>query len=145
MNHRRGFTLIELMVVIIFAMMILGLTSAFGISTLRVQELDRATETTRSVLALARGKAMSANGDDSWGVAFATSSLVEFRGASYASRNPAYDIETGFASRIVFSGSSEIVFQPPFGNPAASGTVQIFDGERSNAISINAYGMIETE
>lgn len=140
-----GFTLMEIVIVLAFMVILFGMTSIFGLSAIRVQELDRATETARSELSLVRDRAMSGNSGEAWGVAFATSSLVEFRGSSYATRNPGLDLEVPFSGKIRFSGLSEVVFLPPYGRPKATGTLMIFDGSQTNSISVNAHGMIETQ
>jgi len=141
----RGFTLIEIMIVLTFASILLGITIVFGVSAIRLQELDRAEQSIRNELALVRERAMSARADSSWGLAVATSTITEFKGDSYDERDTAYDLELGFANNVRLSGVSEIVFRPPFGNPSASGTIVVTDGENEKTVSVNEYGMIESE
>ncbi len=85
---------------------------------------------------------MSERESSRWGVEFATSSIMAFKGSTYATRDHSYDLFNPFAPAIRITGSSEIVFVPPFGNAATSGAVTVTDGDRTVSISINPYGMI---
>lgn len=139
----KGFTLIELMVVLIFGVILYQLMLMFGTTSLAIQEMDRTTQTARSELALARGRAMSGKGGTSWGVEFATSSIIQFQGSSYATRNTAYDLSSPLTSSLVVTGTREYVFTAPFGDPAQGGTTTFSFGGRSRSIVVNIYGMIE--
>lgn len=141
----KGFTLMELMVVLIFGLILYQLTVAFGMTSLTVQEMDRTTQTARSELSLARDRAMSGRDGTSWGVMFATSSIIQFRGSSYASRNPAYDLASPLSESLVVTGKQEFVFTAPYGDPAAPGSVTFAFGGRTRNVSVNLYGMIEVQ
>ena len=144
-NRARGFTLIEMMIAILFFTMLFGMSIMFGISAIRVQELDRATQTIRNELVLSRDYAQSGREESSWGIAFATSSVIQFKGDDYASRDAGYDLETTFESNVAISGLSEVTFEPPFGYASASGTVYVQSNEHQAEIHINSYGMIQIE
>jgi Tfp pilus assembly protein FimT len=141
----RGFTIFEALMVCVFVIVLFQLVSMFGIETIRVQEIDQAREVIRSELVSARDRAAAGDGDVKWGVAFSTSMVTQFKGESYASRDPAYDRTNDLGSRISISGADEIVFMPPFGDAYASGTVSVTDGTRSAIITINEYGTVEVQ
>ncbi|MFA5129800.1 MAG: hypothetical protein WC477_02640 [Patescibacteria group bacterium] len=141
--HAPAFTLVELLVVIAFVMILIGMVGGFGISALRMQEQDRVVQTIRNELVAARNQAMSEREGGRWGVAFATTSIVLFKGSTYGTRDRTYDLFNPFAPGIVITGSSEIVFVPPFGNAATSGAVTTTFLDRQASVTVNKYGMIE--
>jgi Tfp pilus assembly protein FimT len=145
-GHARGFTLFEVLIVVAFIVILFQLISLFGIRAIFLQEIDQVRETVRSELASARDHAISGSGSASaWGVSFATSSMMTFKGASFESRDPSYDFETVFGSRVVLTGTEEIVFTPPFGEPQTSGTVMITNGTEYATATVNPYGAIEVQ
>lgn len=139
----KGFTLMELMVVLIFGVILYQLMLMFGTTSLSIQEMDRTTQTARSELALARSRAMSGKGGSSWGVAFATSSIIQFQGSSYATRNAIYDLSSPLTASIAVTGTREYVFTAPFGDPVQAGTTTFMFGGRTRSVVVNLYGMIE--
>jgi Tfp pilus assembly protein FimT len=141
----RGFTLFEVMLVSIFVITLFHLVSIFGISAIHVQDIDQAREIIRSELVSARDRAAAGDCDVKWGAAFSTSTVTQFKGESYASRDPAYDRTNDLGNRVSLSGADEIVFMPPFGEACASGTVNVTDGTRSAIITVNQYGTIEVQ
>jgi type II secretory pathway pseudopilin PulG len=143
--QKRGFTLLEMLVTIGFVLVLAGTVAVFGITSLKLQEVDRAVQTIRNNLVAARDQAMSARESSRWGVEFATSSIMSFKGSTYATRDHSYDLFNPFAPGINITGISEIVFVPPFGNAATSGSVTITDGDRTVSISVNPYGMIQAQ
>ena len=141
----RGFTLMEMMIVMVFGLVLYQLVVVFGVTSLLVQEMDRTTQTGRSELSLARDRAMSGKGGSSWGVEFATSTIIQFQGTSYAARNKAYDISSPISSKITVTGTREFVFTAPLGEPTQTGTVTFIMGDRTRNLSVNIYGMIELQ
>jgi Tfp pilus assembly protein FimT len=145
-RHARGFTLFEVIVASVFVLILLQLVSTFGLKAIYIQEIDQVRESVRNDLAYARDHAMSGSGSSSaWGVAFTTSSLIKFKGASYVSRDPVFDFETDFGPRITLGGADEIVFLPPFGEAQASGTITMTNGVDYATATVNPYGTIEIQ
>jgi prepilin-type N-terminal cleavage/methylation domain-containing protein len=141
----RGFTLMEIMIVMVFGLILYQLMIVFGATSLSIQEMDRTTQSARSELALARNRALSGKGGTSWGVRFATSTIIQFQGSSYATRNPAYDLATPLSLKMNVTGTREFVFTSPLGEPAQSGAVIFSTGDRTRSVSVNIYGMIELQ
>lgn len=141
----KGFTLMELMIVLVFGLILYQLTVVFGMTSLTIQEMDRTTQTARSELALARNRAISGKNNSSWGVQFATSSVIQFQGSSYATRNAAYDLASPLSGNMVVGGTREFVFTSPYGKPVQAGTVTFSMGGRTRSILVNMYGMIELQ
>jgi len=143
--QKPGFTLFEILAVIAFLAILASMVAVFGISSLKTQEVDRTLQTIRNNLITARNQAMSERESSRWGVAFATSSIMAFKGSTYATRDHTFDLFNPFAPGIHITGISEIVFVPPFGNVATSGVITITDGDRTVSISVNPYGMIQAQ
>lgn len=135
----------EFMVVMVFGLILYQLTVSFGMTSLSLQEMDRTTQTARSELSLARNRAISGRNSSSWGVRFATSTIIQFQGSSYASRNAAYDLASPLSASTVVSGTREFVFTSPHGEPTQAGAVTFTTGSRTRSISVNIYGMIELQ
>jgi Tfp pilus assembly protein FimT len=140
---RQGFTLVEVMLVSVFIIALFQLVTVFGIKAIYLQEIDQVRETIRNELAYARDQAMSSSGGASWGVQFTSSTMTQYKGSSYASRDQEYDRVNDFGSRITMTGDSQIVFTPPFGEVQASGTVNVTNGTQTAIITVNPYGTIE--
>jgi Tfp pilus assembly protein FimT len=142
---RRGFTLFEVIIASTFILALFQLISVFGIRAVYLQEIDQVRETIRNELVYARDQALSNAGGTSWGVRFTTSTVVQYKGSSYASRDPEYDRVNDFGSRITITGDEEVVFTPPFGEAQASGTVNVTNGTQTAIITVNPYGKIEVQ
>jgi Tfp pilus assembly protein FimT len=144
--HARGFTLFEVIVASMFVLILIQLVAVFGLKAIYIQEMDQVRESVRKDLVYARDHAISGSGSAStWGVAFTTSTIIKFKGASYASRDPVFDFETDFGPRITFGGADEIVFLPPFGEAQASGTITITNGVDYATATVNPYGTVEIQ
>lgn len=141
----RGFTLIEVLMTIVFIIALFQLVSIFGIRAIYVQQIDQVRETIRNELVFSRDQAMAGSGDGSWGVFFTTTTVVQYKGSSYASRDAEYDRVNDFGSRIIITGDEEIVFTSPYGDVQASGTVSVTNGTQTAIISVNPYGTIEVQ
>lgn len=135
----------ELLIVLMFGMILYGLTVTFGTTALSVQEMDRTIQVARSELSLARNRALSGKNSSSWGVYFATSTVVQFQGASYATRTASKDLSTPLSSGMVITGTKEYVFNAPYGDPTSSGTSTFSFAGRTRILTVNMYGMIEVQ
>ena len=146
MHAARGFTLFEVIITSAFILILLSLVSVFGLQAIYLQEIDQVRETVRNDLVYARDRAISGTGSASaWGVAFTTSTSIRFKGATYASRDPEYDLETPFGNRVTLDGLDEVVFLPPFGAVATSGIITITNGTEYATATVNPYGTIDLE
>jgi Tfp pilus assembly protein FimT len=143
--HLKGFTLMEIMIVIVFGFILFRLTTVFGMSSLALQEMDRTTQVARSELSLSRSRALSGKGGASWGVRFEDNAIVQFQGNSYNTRNNIYDVSSPLSNSVKVSGTREFVFTAPLGEPLQSGTVGFSIGSRVRNVSVNEYGMIEMQ
>lgn len=144
-HYARGFTIFEVLITIAFIIALFQLVSIFGIQAIYVQEIDQARETIRNELVFSRDQAMAGSGDTSWGVFFTTTTVIQYKGSNYASRDVEYDRVNNLGSRITISGDNEVIFTPPYGNVQASGTVSVTNGTQTAIITVNPYGKIEIQ
>jgi prepilin-type N-terminal cleavage/methylation domain-containing protein len=140
---KKGFTLPEVLLSILLIGIIAGMSLPVSRIFLDRNELDQTVA--QAVYTIRRAQAMSiaGDGDSMWGVRMSTSSILLFKGSSYASRDQSFDESISIAPTISFSGFSEVVFQKGTGAPFSTGTstFTLFNGE-IRTISINQKGMV---
>lgn len=83
------------------------------------------------------------DGDTTWGVKVQSGSIVLFKGATYAGRDPAFDEVFNMPGTITPSGLGEVVFAKFSGEPQAMGTVTLTSStSETRTITINEKGTI---
>ena len=139
MSHHRGFTVIELLVVIAIIGLLL---MAFPVAITSFQEsrqigtaIQATVQSARRAQALSRATAS----DASWGVSVQTGSVILFQGASYATRDAAFDEVLEFSDAVQVTGITEIVFDKLTGEPDVTGTIDF-----ETDVSIRTLIMYET-
>ncbi|MBI4133380.1 hypothetical protein HY478_02080 [Candidatus Uhrbacteria bacterium] len=140
----KGFTLLEILIVLVLVIMIVVMSAVLGRQTILNQELERVRETIRSELVRAQGDTIAGTRDASWGVAFSTNTVTRFQGTSYATRNQAFDAVTTFQN-VTITGPTEIVFSRPEGVPTGTGTITVTLGTRTTTVTVNAAGAITVQ
>lgn len=145
MTTRSGFTLFEMLVV--FGMMIIfaGFAATIGASAVRNAEFDRIRETVRNDLVAAQADTIGGTLDSSWGVAFSSSTITRYRGASYATRNTSFDRVTALNNGVTLSGTTDVPFTRPTGLPSASAQIVMTNGILHATTTINAAGSITVQ
>lgn len=138
-----GFTLIEVMLAIVLIGMLAGVGVPVYQSMQSRNDLDIAASAAAQNLRRAQVLSQSVDGDSTWGTRIQTGSVVVFKGASYASRDPNYDETFDIASSITVSGLAEVVFSKLAGLPQTTGTVTLTSvANEQRIIIINSKGMI---
>ena len=139
-----GFSLIEILVV---------LAIAGGLIAIALPSLNSATSQTGAqdaavtyaqTLRQAKTLAEAGQGDSPWGVRIATSSVILFKGSSFAARDVTYDNQYAATIAFTVSGLSEVDFAKFTGLPNTTGTTTIIDltsTTRKN-VYINAKGFV---
>jgi Tfp pilus assembly protein FimT len=141
----KGFTLIELSLVIGAAIIIAVFTLPLGIKFFQTQALDETAGDIQGILRRAQNQAVFQKSDSSFGVKFLSDSYILFQGSSYNSRTQGADEEFILSSTIETSGIDEVVFEKMTGIPNSTGTIKVTSGSRNQIISINIQGKIERE
>lgn len=105
--------------------------------------LDIAGQSVAVSLRRAQVLAQGIEGDSSWGVRVVTSSVILFRGSSFAARNAVFDEPFEKHETITASGTVEFVFEKFTGLPVTTGTTTLSTGSGlSRAIGVNAQGTV---
>ena len=138
----KGFTFVELLLVIAIVAILLALTIPLGISFYKRQQLDVTTEEVIQALRRAQLKAMS-QADYDFGVYLGsgqTGEYILFRGSSYGSHDEEeiFDI----SDNISFSGLSEVVFSKLEGISSVTGDIVLTSDIDIEIININEVGRI---
>lgn len=95
-----------------------------------------------SLLQKARSSAINNIGEKSHGVYFSDpAKFVLFRGTSYATRNPSFDLSVEKNKTVTASGLTEVVFTPLAGATTA-GIITLSGGIKNINITINNEGGI---
>jgi type II secretory pathway pseudopilin PulG len=142
--HIQGFTLLEVLLSFAAIAVIAGISiPAYQVFQVR-NDLDIAATTLVQTLRRAQLLSQALDNDASWGVALQAGSTTLFQGASYASRDPAFDEVFEVPLSIVPSGLSEVVFLRFTSLPGATGTVTFTsNANEARVVTINEKGMVE--
>jgi len=139
----KGLTLLETVLsVAILSILAVGVTSA--ISRLQGKnDLDIAAISGVEALRMAEELSRAVDRDSNWGVQMASSAITLFKGASFASRDSAFDEVIEISSDISISGASEYVFtrRNATTTPGTSTLTHILINE-SREVVVNSKGTI---
>ena len=155
-NLKRGFTMIELLIVIAIVVITFAATFAIQSRFLVDTYIDTNTDQIVQTLRLAQMRSIARFNNSQWGVYFDEDvggnddKFVLFKGTSYAARDSSFDIETHLPDTISLSnislngGGNDIVFNELAGSTSNYGSIQILDDlSNTNTVSINSKGMVE--
>jgi prepilin-type N-terminal cleavage/methylation domain-containing protein len=140
--NNRGFTLIEILVVMALIAIVFGFSSVVGFDSYRKNSLKAERDTLISALQKARSQAINNVNDIKHGFYFDGTNYILFNGPSYASRNVAQDLIVEKNSAITVSGTAEIIFDQLTGNASPTGDIILGDGVSSSSVSVNQEGRI---
>ena len=151
----RGFTLIELIIVIGISAVLVSLSGSVYISLGQRSDVDREAQELESVLSLARSKTLASENEQSFGVHIEslTREYFLFEGTTYDPLDPdneRFDIATGVSvsSLNINDGGSDIVFDRLTGESSDFGSVILEDQSntsRVRAICVDASGIAEVQ
>lgn len=142
--ERRGFTILEIIVVVAILTIVFGYAVGAGSNFYFNQALIGERDSLVGMLRSARNRALDNVNQLSHGVYVSTSTgrYIVFDGASYASRNQAYDLAFPKSGAVAASGPVEIVFAALDGTSNVSGTITLTASAGSANISVNSEGRI---
>jgi prepilin-type N-terminal cleavage/methylation domain-containing protein len=147
-SQTKGFTIVELIVVMVIISVIAGLTF-FGFKNYaNYQHYDQALGNVKAVLIDARVRARSSETGSGHGVKVLSGSMVTFLGSTYsagAATNRTTLITGAVITPSFSNGTNEIIFNNLTGLPTATGTILIESTEfdASTTIEITATGVIQ--
>ncbi len=139
----RGFTLIEILLVITLVALIFAFSSALGFDSFRRNYLKTEQDTLVSILQKARSQAINNINNKKHGFYFNGTDYVIFEGDSFVSPQPQDLVIQKNPSITITPGSlTEVVFDQLTGNANPVGDIVLSDGISSITISINQEGRI---
>ena len=137
----KGFTLLELLLVISGIVIIAVFTMPIGINFYNAQSFDETASGILSNLRRAQNQAFFQKNDSDYGVKFLANSYVFFRGSSYALRATSDDEIFYLPSGISIAGDDEIVFKKFTGRPAFAASFGVVSLDSISQININEEGL----
>ena len=142
-RDKRGFTIIEVLVVIALITAIASVGIVSGIDSYQRYLFRSSIDTATSLLQKARSSAIHNVGETSHGVDFdhVPEKFVLFRGDSYMTRDPSFDLLVDRSKATTLSGLSEVVFDQLSGE-TVGGDIILTNGIRTTTITINNEGGI---
>jgi len=151
---KKGFTLIEFMIVTALIIMFSGLTLPVGFNFYQESTLKDQARNLENSLRKAQAMAMTGRGESSAGVKITQSEYIIFEGESYGQRREETEIIIPFPIALSVSDADEdeieIVFQKSTGlptfpeeDPEEERSIIITFGASFQEITINSQGKIE--
>ena len=143
----RGFTLIEIMLVIALTLVVGFLVTAFSGRLIAQMAVHDAAGEFSSAFRKAEAYALSGRQHSAWGVHYADSNITLFKGDSYAEHDHSYDEVTTIDRQIAVTGFSEVIFSQPYGQPdQIIPQVELrWDNLALADLSINAEGVVQKQ
>lgn len=142
-SFQKGFSILELLLTMALLAIIGGLAIPVSLQYLRRNDIWQTSSYLANAYRRAQVLSQSIDGNETWGVKAQTSSIVVFRGSSYANRNTNFDETTIIADNISFSGMTETVFSRVYGLPSIYGTTSISNFyNQTSSIYLNAKGFV---
>jgi len=140
---RRGFSLIELLIVVAIIVVISGLSLFVGLDFYKTYALNSERDIVVGILMKIRNKAANNFNQSAHGVFIDSNGYTMFQGPSYALRNASYDEFVKRNSSVTESGLGEIVFEQLTGSLTSSaGDITLNNNVKSINISLNDEGRI---
>lgn len=147
---KKGFTLIEILIVISIAAIISSIIMGYFINFKKSESLSLDTDTIVSILRQARSQTLSSKNASQYGVHFSGSNIIIFTGSEYLENNPDNVefhlglIDASFVLNLS-GGSNNVVFERMTGETLNFGTVSILSGDQTKNITIYKTGIIEIQ
>ena len=140
--RRDGLTIIEILLVLgIFS--VIGAIVGVGSSSLLFQSyFTNTVERVVRTLHTAQGYSFNCPADSSWGDHYESGRLALFKGAGYASRDPAFDAVTDIPAAVTITGWNDLYFDRLRGVPSVPLSILIEVSGRAGTVSVNEQGGI---
>lgn len=149
----RGFTLIEILVVIGIMALISGISFASFKLLVSKQKVEKDTEEAYSMINRARNLTITGSAGSEYGVYFSTTTIIMFSGQTYSpgnAGNEVYVFRNNSTMSIInlSNGSNAFYFKRISGRPSATGTLEVrsvVDNSIREVITIYASGLSEIQ
>ncbi len=153
LQSKRGFTLIEILLVIVMMAVLVTMVVLSFNKLGSSQALDKSATTVVSVLSEARALTLSASQDARYGVSLQDNQVVLFRGATYATSTtgnvftPLHP-SVGIRNVSLAGGASSVVFNRLTGGTSQTGTFEVYLRSATTTfktVTVSGTGIIEEE
>jgi len=142
---KKGFTLIEILLVVGITMTIALFTLPFLTSRVRQTDLEETVKGTISQIIQYQQYAYAGNGNTAYGISFSSDRYILFRGNSLisASIQETILLPTSISiSSINLTSGNEVVFAYQSFRPSVNGVIRFNLDSQNIDVSINSEGMI---
>ncbi len=142
----KGFTAIEILLVIAIAVVLFALVFPLGIDFYRDWQLQNNTQQILQTLRKAQSRAMASELDSSFGIYIQEGSYVLFKGDSFENRDNQFDEVFDLPLSIVIDSlPKEVVFSKLKGEPKMEEEIIINSDSQREIIKINEAGRVNLE
>ncbi|MFA6354854.1 MAG: prepilin-type N-terminal cleavage/methylation domain-containing protein [Candidatus Paceibacterota bacterium] len=141
-NINKGFTLLEVLVVLAIFAILFAVSDGVYINFKRANNLSITTNTIVEAVRYASSNASSNRGDSKWGVKINNNEILIFKGDSYESRDTSFNESFKITGGIIVSGLSEVIFEKLSGATLSPGTIILSSYGEVENININEKGTI---
>lgn len=144
-NKAKGFTLIEVIIVMALITLLAILAMPVGIDFYHDEIIERDTELLKTNLEKIRDFAKTGRLDSSWSIKFEGNKYILFKGDDFNARNKDYDKDFKLPSGMdISSGEDPLVFEKISGKPSIIEelTIGITYQERERDIKVDTEGLI---
>jgi prepilin-type N-terminal cleavage/methylation domain-containing protein len=141
---KRGFTLIEILVVIVIMAILVTIVLSVFPKFNKSQALDKDAETIVQILRQARSQTLSSKNATQYGVHFGSSAATLFSGSTYsssASDNQVFTLQTSdlIVSTGLTGGGSDVIFIRLSGETSQYGTITVSSPTLSTTRTVTIY------
>lgn len=139
----RGFTLIELILVIAVLSIVAMLSSPFYSRFLLQNAVGNTEDQLIGSLRKAQTYAMSGRQSDSWSVNYSSNTITLYKGTSFSGRNSAFDERFSVNPTVSVTGFSDMSFAHATGMPTpTSASVTVSSGNNIKTFTVTSQGVI---
>jgi type II secretory pathway pseudopilin PulG len=138
---KKGFTLVELLLIIALFLIIGVSTSVFYTRFLMQNAVATTSDQLRSALHKAQWYTMMGKNGGNWGVHTDTGQIVLFHGDSYENRTVSLDETLSLYSPVNIIASSDIIFTKRTGSLDNETSFVVSGGNETESIIINRQGI----
>jgi prepilin-type N-terminal cleavage/methylation domain-containing protein len=142
---KRGFSIIEVIVVIGIILIMTGLTTSLYSRFYKQNSAANTTVQLAGSLRKAQMYSMNGRRNTRWGVRYGSNTITLFSGYTYANRNTTFDENFSVDASTAISGFTELYFNSRTGTPSATPTITITNGSTTRTISLTSEGAINVQ
>lgn len=139
----RGFTLIELILVIAIVSIIAMLSSPFYSRFLLQNAVLNTSDQIVGTLRKAQSYSMAGRQGSAWSVNYSNNAITLYKGTVFAGRNTAFDEKYSVISTVNISGLTNISFARGNGLPTPStASITVSSGTNIKTLTVNSQGVV---